>query len=259
MSLPKPEIIIIPGSFAPLKYYDPVVADFKAHGYSVHGVELETVGRRDTAAPGMYDDAAAIAALTSRLADEGKDVVLVPHSYGGVPTCESAKGLAKSVREKEGKTGGIVRIVFVSALVPKEGESSKDTGGSDMVIDYVGLEGEYMYLTDPVRFAEVNLSDLSPEEGLPWAKKLIQNQHLAISFVQPLTYAAYKDIPASWVFLEQDKCISPKLQNQMIANMETVMGGRKVERFPVDAGHCVNISQPAGLSKAVRKALGDAV
>ncbi|KAJ7185380.1 Alpha/beta hydrolase fold-1 [Mycena filopes] len=254
----KPEIIIIPGSFCPLKYYEPVIADLKAHGYSVHGIELETVGRRDKA-PGMYDDAAAIAALATRLADEGKDVVLVPHSYGGVPTCEAAKGLAKSAREREGKAGGVVRIVFVSAVVPKEGESLKDVFGT-VELDFIGIEvrsGEYMVMTDLVKSAAVNLSDFPPEEGLFWAKKL--TQHSAASFVQPLTYAAYKDIPASWVFLEQDKCITPELQNKIIANMESVMGGRSVERFPVDVAHCINVSQPATFAKVVRKALGDTV
>ncbi|KAJ7719923.1 Alpha/beta hydrolase fold-1, partial [Mycena metata] len=243
MSSTKPEIIIIPSSFCPLKYYDPVVADLKARGYSVHGVELETVGRRDTRAPGVYEDAAAIAALASRLVDKGKDVVLVPHSYGGVPACEAAKRLAKTVREKEGKAGGIVRIVFVSAVVPKEGESLRDVMGAAVDADYVKVEvrredsslGEYLYITDPVKAAAIALSDLSPEEGLVWAKKL--TQHSAVSFAQPLTYAAYQDIPASWMFLEQDKYIPPERQNKMIANMETVMGGRKVERLPVDVGH----------------------
>ncbi|KAJ7037793.1 hypothetical protein C8F04DRAFT_1393462 [Mycena alexandri] len=200
MSPTKPEIIIIPGAFCPLKYS---VADLKAHGYSVHGVELETVGRRD-APP-----------------DEGKDVVLVPHAYGGVPACESAKGLAKSVRQKEGKGG-------------------------------------YLFMTDLAKAAALNLSDLSPEEGLVWANKW--TQHSAASFGQPLTYAAYKDIPASWVFIEQDKSILPDLANKMIGNMEAVMGGRKVERFPVgDVGHCINMSQPATFAKVVRKALGNTV
>ncbi|KAJ7721453.1 Alpha/beta hydrolase fold-1 [Mycena metata] len=255
-TIAKPEIIIIPGSFCSLKYYDPVVADLKSHGYSVHGIELETVGRRDTPAPSMYDDAAAIAALVSRLADEGKDVVLVPHSYGGVPTCEAAKGLAKSVREKEGKAGGIARILFVSSVVPKEGESLKDAFG-DTALDFIGIEGEYMYMADPVKSAAINVSDLPPDEGLVWAKKF--TQHSAASFVQPLTYGAYKDIPVSWMLLEQDKCIPPELQNKMIANMESVMGGRTVERFPVDVGHCINFTQPATFAKVVRRALGEKV
>jgi hypothetical protein len=72
----KPSIIVIPGSFAPLAFWAPIIADLKAHGYDAHGIELETVGRRDKA-PGLYDEAAKVAALASRLADEGRDVVLV--------------------------------------------------------------------------------------------------------------------------------------------------------------------------------------
>ncbi|KAJ7185438.1 Alpha/beta hydrolase fold-1 [Mycena filopes] len=256
MSTTKPEIIIIPGSFSPLEYYEPVIADLRAHGYSVHGVELETVGRREKAAT-MYDDAAAIAAVASRLVDEGKDVVLVPHSYGGIPACEASKGLTKSAREREGKAGGIMRIVFVSAIVPKEGVSLRDAVGSTKSADYVGMEEGYMFMSDPVKLAAVSLSDVSPEEGLVWAKKF--SQHSAVSFVQPLTYAAYKDVAVSWLFLEKDRTVTPEVQNKMIANIESVTDGRSVERFPVDVGHCINMTQPATFAKVVRRALGETV
>ncbi|KAJ6489966.1 hypothetical protein C8R45DRAFT_992258, partial [Mycena sanguinolenta] len=102
-----PTIIVIPGSFSPLTAYLPIISGFEAHGYPVHGIELVTVGRRaGVMPPGMYDDAAKVAALAAQLADEGKDVVLVPHSYGGLVACEASKGLAKSVREGKGRQVG---------------------------------------------------------------------------------------------------------------------------------------------------------
>lgn len=69
----------------------------------------------------MYEDAALIAKEVEKLADEGKDVILIPHSYGGVPTTQSTKGLSKSERQKEGKKGGVVRIAYMTALVPAVG------------------------------------------------------------------------------------------------------------------------------------------
>jgi predicted alpha/beta hydrolase family esterase len=45
----------------------------------------------------MYDDAAVVAAMASKLAEVRKDIVLVAHSYGGHVACEAAKGLAKRV------------------------------------------------------------------------------------------------------------------------------------------------------------------
>jgi pimeloyl-ACP methyl ester carboxylesterase len=135
----KPAIIIIPGSFCPLSFYTSIISELKCHGYSVYGIELETVGRRDKA-PGMYDDAAAVASLVSQLADEGKEVVLVAHSYGGIVACEAAKGLAQSLRGKEGNQGGVVRIIFVTAVVASEGQSLMDVFDTTGRLDFIRVE-----------------------------------------------------------------------------------------------------------------------
>jgi pimeloyl-ACP methyl ester carboxylesterase len=265
----KPTIIIIPGSFSPLYAYNAVISELESHGYSVHGIELETVGRRDKA-PGLYDDAAKVAALASKLADEGKDVVPVPHSYGGLVACEAAKGLAKSVREQEGKQGGIVRIVFITAVVPREGQSLMDVR-EDSKRDYIrvevstvcfmeylklrnNLKGEYMVI-DPAGCAPIVYSDMTPEDALSWATQM--PNHSAISFRQNLTYAAYKDIPVSYLVCETDKCVTPEEQTTIIASMESEMGGKNVNRHSVKAGHAIVLSQPKAVVVVIRKALQD--
>ncbi|KAJ7466824.1 Alpha/beta hydrolase fold-1, partial [Mycena galericulata] len=240
----KASIIIIPGSFSPLSLYDPVIADLKSYGYPVYGLELETVGHRDNA-PGLYDDAATIAAQATRLADEGKDVVLVAHSYGGLVACEASKGLVKSVREKEGRKGGVSRIVFVSSVVGLEGQSSKDIFEGQPDLGYMTL--------DIQKLAPVVCSDLSPDQQLAVANKF--SSHSAISFGQPVTYAPYKDIPVSYIFCENDQLIDPAMQNKIIATMESEMGGRKVDRISAKADHGINASQPKLMVELVRKAL----
>lgn len=69
----------------------------------------------------MYDDAALIASEVEKFADQGKDVVILAHSYGGVPMTESVKGLSKKERAAAGKKGGIVRLGYMTALVPEVG------------------------------------------------------------------------------------------------------------------------------------------
>ncbi|KAF7345345.1 Alpha/beta-hydrolase [Mycena sanguinolenta] len=254
MSTPKPTIIVIPGSFSPLTPYLPIISGLQAHGYPVHGVELVTVGRREgVLPPGMYDDAAKVAALATQLADEGKDVVLVPHSYGGLVACEAAKGLAKNIREREGKAGGIVRIVFVTAVVPREGQALADLSGE--MPDYVTLgEDGYLSITNLAKSAPITFSSLTPDEALAQAEQL--SQHSALSFAQKLTYPAYKDIPVSYLFCEDDKLVTPAQQEAIIAGMES--GGKTVQRFNVKADHAINVSQPETVVDMVRKALGDA-
>ncbi len=41
---------------------------------------------------------------------DGKDIVLVVHSYGGVPGNEAVQGYSKAERQKQGKQGGVSHI-----------------------------------------------------------------------------------------------------------------------------------------------------
>lgn len=53
-------------------------------------------------------------------------MVLLMHSYGGSPGNGSAVGLSKEERERDGKKGGVVGLVFVSAYVAKEGQTIRE-------------------------------------------------------------------------------------------------------------------------------------
>lgn len=81
--------------------------------------------------------------------------------------------------------------------------------------------------------------------------------HSAESFEQKLTYAAYKDIPISYLFCEDDKLMLPELQNKLVAGLEGEMGGKKVDRHSVKSGHAIHASQPKAMAAVVRKAIGD--
>lgn len=71
----------------------------------------------------MYDDAAYWRAKIGRLADAGKDVVVLMHSVGGVVGTEAAQGLGKAERAKRGLPGGVVHLVYLTAYLPNEGDS----------------------------------------------------------------------------------------------------------------------------------------
>jgi hypothetical protein len=66
------------------------------------------------------------------LLDSGTDILLVLHSYGGLPGAAAAKGLSKVEREKEGKQGGVVGLAFITALVAREGDSLEQMVGGKL-------------------------------------------------------------------------------------------------------------------------------
>jgi len=125
----KPSIIFIPGSYVLLPAYQNLLDAISAAGYEVKGIHLPTIGLssrqgRDGPAPSMYDDAAVIAQEAEKLADQGKDVVLMGHSYAGIPMSQSTKGLGIDERKTHGKPGGIVHLAYISCLVPAIGQSA---------------------------------------------------------------------------------------------------------------------------------------
>jgi hypothetical protein len=62
--------------------------------------------------------------------DEGQDIVVVMLSYGGAVGTESCKGLGKAEKlkltnpQEREKVRGVIRLVYVSALMLSEGVSA---------------------------------------------------------------------------------------------------------------------------------------
>ncbi|KFZ16264.1 hypothetical protein V502_05195 [Pseudogymnoascus sp. VKM F-4520 (FW-2644)] len=217
----KPTILIVPGSFSAASLYDTLISAL--HALSFHAIvsDLPSASRLPPApAASMADDAAHFHGIAEALADEGRDIVIVTHSYGGIPGTEAAKGLAKADREAEGKKGGV---------------------------------GDYMSV-DPVVMAPATFSDLSPDLALEWAQKLT-SQSLP-SFSGELTYPAYRHIPTSFIFCERDLIISPDLQRATISFLEGERGGEgSVDVVTLDTGHCPNASVPHETAAAIVKAI----
>lgn len=131
---PKPNvaIAIVPGSFSPFAFYVSTITKLQSAGFSaVQVIGYPSIGRKDPSpAATMADDAAYIHSELLNLVDAGYDVVINAHSYGGVPTSESLKGLSKKQREAEGKQGGVVQLVYTAALTPPVGKSIGEVMGS---------------------------------------------------------------------------------------------------------------------------------
>lgn len=64
----------------------------------------------------MLDDADVIKRSVEAVTATGKEVVVVCHSYGGTPTTQALAGIK----------GGVKRVVYLAAIVPRVGESNND-------------------------------------------------------------------------------------------------------------------------------------
>lgn len=132
MSSSKPTLVFVPGAFHTPNHFTPLAELLQASSYPSVTVSLPSIGAQ--AATGtLTDDIKAIRAVLEKLVEEeGKDVVLAAHSYGGVPACQTVSGLEKSKRANGGKKGGVVHVLFIAALLVEEGTALVDALGGGL-------------------------------------------------------------------------------------------------------------------------------
>ena len=117
----KPTIVLVPGAWHKPDVYSGVVDSLSAHGYPTVALPLPSAGATP-ANPDFTEDVDGIRdCLTKLVVSEEKEVVLVVHSYSGMPGAEAPKGLGKKEREGKGLKGGVVRLVFIMAFAMPEG------------------------------------------------------------------------------------------------------------------------------------------
>lgn len=126
MPPPKPTIIFVPGGWHGSEAFSTVRTSLESHGYRTMGISLPSVGAEPPLKTWDPDVEAIRSAIRKVVDEEGGDVVLAMHSYGALPSSEAAKGYGKTEREKEGRKGGVVRLVYICAALIDVGNSLGD-------------------------------------------------------------------------------------------------------------------------------------
>ncbi|KAG9191967.1 hypothetical protein G6011_10701 [Alternaria panax] len=233
----QPSVVLVPGSFCHASMYDSLVTPFRTEGYDIHVLEPPCYpagynASSGTAHPSMYDDAKFINKFVMKLADDGKEVIVIAHSYGGCAATESLKDVTKKEREQQGKTGGVVRLAYLAAAVPRLGESCGHTlvGGKGAPIDID--ENGWMSQSDPAATAAICFNNITLEEGISHVAKF--GKHYSACFGDVITHAGYKYLPVSWFFAKEDFIVLPEVQQTSINVIEESWIGTEREGKTVD-------------------------
>ncbi|KAF2627263.1 alpha/beta-hydrolase [Macroventuria anomochaeta] len=249
--MPPSTVLFIPGSFTLPTAFDPIITALSTHNISARALHLPSIGLapntgRSGPPPSMYSDASFIAAEVQKEIDQGRDVTLIAHSYGGVPATESLKGLGKSEREAQAKKGGVVRLGYISALVPRVGVAAGEVmAGVPEESNLTGAlgvdENGWLYPNPPSKCAALLLSDLPQKEAESAMEGLARQS--SVSFGGALTYPGYKNVPVSYLVCEDDQAVPVELQREEIAMVEQE-SGKLVDVKTIKTGHCPHITAP---------------
>ena len=116
-----PTIVIVAGAWQQPDTYASLTKALVDTGYPAPIVpKLASCNNSDSSAGTCALDADVVRSAIVPLLDAGLDVIVLAHSYGGIPAGGAAKGLSKTAREKQGKKGGILGLIHLTAFVVPE-------------------------------------------------------------------------------------------------------------------------------------------
>lgn len=121
----KPTFVSVPGNFLPPSYYVGTAKVLESHGFQTRLVTLPSTGSTSPLTSNQ-PDILAVRKVLEELSDSEKEIIIVAHSYGSIPTCEAVKGFATQERLNLAKFGGVARLVLIAAWLFQEGESPPD-------------------------------------------------------------------------------------------------------------------------------------
>ncbi|EED13816.1 conserved hypothetical protein [Talaromyces stipitatus ATCC 10500] len=235
-------ILGLPASFAPPLLYSEFVQQLK-YDFNATVLDLPYVGLRDPLPPAsIMDDAEHIKSATTRLADEGCDII--SHAVG--------------------KLGGIMHLVYIGSPAPEVGGSMMmimdeklspfmklEIGEDKIIFKYANnkrfLRGGYL-TSDPEGYASINISDLPYADSIQHAGQM--KAHSAESFSGPLHYAGYLNTPVTYIMCERDISVTPEFQRSVI-DMISANGGKEVTTLLCNSRHFPNMSDPDELADLI--------
>ncbi|KAJ5113306.1 hypothetical protein N7456_001840 [Penicillium angulare] len=233
----KPTILFVPGAWHLPEVFDEARASLTARGFPSAAVALPSIGA-EPPTQGLADDTIAVHNEAERLCDEGKEVVVVAHSYGGLVGAGAVKGLSYAERQNAGKSGGVIMLVYIAAFVAKSGTSLLDMLGGNW-LPWMKVDGDYCHAEDA---ADVCYNDLSVDDQKKWGSKITHTSRFV--FEDPVAHEPWHDLPCMYLFCEEDQALPLAIQE----SMATLLGDYSEYRCP--SSHSPFLSMPDKVAEA---------
>jgi pimeloyl-ACP methyl ester carboxylesterase len=195
----KPRLLLVHGAWVGPWEFDPLVAVLRERGWAADALSLPSIN----STTGIAEDAAAI---TAAIESSTEPVVLVGHSYGGIPVTEA------------GAHDKVERIVYVAAFALDEGETAASSLGGPTPEWWGIADGQVSMGRSRDERVAMIAADLPPEAA-PLAQQLadlFQPQSMS-SLTEPVTRVAWREKPTTYILTERDHVLPPAFQEFLAA------------------------------------------
>lgn len=140
MASTRPFFVIIPGASQSPSHYAYLSHLLNLAGYPTFSAILPSLGATTEVTAQDDTDYIRNRMLLPILDHSKRDIIMIMHSYSGMPGSAAAAGLSKTERAAEGKTTSVIGQIFITAMLIKGGDG----------IDILGaLGGQYPEAISP--------------------------------------------------------------------------------------------------------------
>ena len=216
-----PTILLVHGAWHGAWCWDAVIPLLEAKGRAVRAIDLPTVHAPNKAELGLADD---VKAVTDAVAAIDGPVVVVAHSYGGVPTTQALAGASN-----------VQHIVDIAAFALDAGESLLGAVGGVPPTWWM-VDGPLTTAGNAAEPAEsLFFNDVPDDLAHATAARLLSQA--TKPFGEAITAAAWATIPSTYVITERDN-VFPVFAQEALSGR----AGSTVHRL--DTSHSPFLSQP---------------
>ncbi|MFD0149493.1 alpha/beta hydrolase [Streptomyces sp. NPDC055721] len=210
----RPLLLLVHGAWHGAWSWDKPASVLRGADHRVHTVDLPSAG----GLTGVEADAQTIRAALGRI--DGP-VVLVAHSYGGIPVTQAAA-----------EAGNVSHLVYLAAYQLDIGESLLGFHGASVSPD---TEATQPVPENPI---PVFYGDVERREAEEAAERLVPQS--TKSFGDALTRAGWRTVPSTYIVCEDDRALPVESQELMAARSGTV--------HRMASSHSPFLSRPAELA-----------
>lgn len=218
----------------------------------MHALDIPSTGGDPNLIRDSQADVHCVASKIEECANRGESVIVLSHSAGGWLACEASHGLDADSRAKRGLKGGIVKLCFVTAMVPDVGASVLGSIGGHDALPFLIVKGE-VDVPNASEAKDIFYNDVSADIAAEAVSKITPGVYA--SRFDPLKYAAWKYIPCSYLKCEIDRAIPFAVQEAIIEHA----GEHFVHIESCQSGHSPWLSMPDFTADFFRRAAGEDV
>lgn len=200
-----PTFLLVHGSWHGPWCWDLLRPALERRGYQSVTVDLPSCSTDPASLGTLADDARIVSEAAAAISG---DVVIVGHSYGGAVISEASYGPKAK------------RLVYLGAFMPDTGRTFVSYLPPGDLPPYVGLRDDGSSAVPDGQSVPALYADCDPALAA-WATGQLRYQSQSI-FGHPITQAAWRSIPSTYLLLTQDNALPPDFQRMFAVQADEV-------------------------------------